>query len=48
MYECDLGRTIVERANGFTMVDTRNIEIPCDFGGSYSGFNRLASLFPNT
>jgi len=33
------------------MVDTRNIEIPCDFGSSYGGFNRppitLNSQIPN-
>ena len=41
MNECDLGRTVFEHANGFTMVNTRNIEIPFDFGGSYGGFNWL-------
>jgi len=39
MNERDLGRIIVEHANGFTMVNTRNIEISFDFGGSYGGFN---------
>ena len=39
MKECDIRRTVVEHANGFSMVNTSNIEIPCDFGGSYGGFN---------
>jgi len=39
MKECDLERTFVEHANGFTMVDIRNIEIPCDFGSSNGDFN---------
>ena len=39
MNECDFDKTVIEHANGFTMVDTMNIEIPCDFGISYGGFN---------
>ena len=40
MNKCDIGRNVVEHANGFTMVNTSNIEIPFDFGSSYGGFYR--------
>jgi len=42
--------TKIEHANGFTIVDTRNIEIPCDFESSYGGFNSPPhhSQFSNT
>jgi len=44
-------KTVVEHANVFIIVDTRNIEIQCDFGSSYSGFNyppiSLSSQIPN-
>ena len=51
MNECDPERTFVEHANAFTIVNIRNIEIPCDFGSSYGGFNHppitLNSQIPN-
>ena len=38
MNECDLSRIFVEHANGLTMVNTMNINIPCDVGSSYHCF----------
>ena len=50
MNECDIDKIVVEHANGFTMVDTRSSDIPCDFGSSYGGFYRPPhhSQFRNT
>jgi len=39
MNECDLDIIVVEYVNGFTMVNIKNIEIPCDFGSSNGGLN---------
>ena len=51
MNDCNRHQTVVEHANGFTMADTRNIEIRCDFGSSCGGFNcpaiTLNSQIPN-
>lgn len=51
MNDYNLHQTIVEHANGFTIADTRNIEIRCDFGSSCGGFNypdiTLNSQMPN-
>lgn len=43
MKECDLERTFFEHANVFTMVNIRNIDIPCDFGSSNGSFNSQPS-----
>lgn len=41
MNECDMSRIFVEQANGLTMVNTTNIDIPCDVGCSYHCFSRI-------
>lgn len=38
MNECHLDKIVADHANGFTMVDIWNIQLPCEGGSSYGNF----------